>query len=96
MKSQIYLGIIVMNTPEGNIITTAEHTMALMLSMSRNISQKSWSQLMYFGHNSKSKMSKFLILVQKNSHFLIKIALLYVKTLSYMSIGGRISILSRD
>jgi len=32
-------GIIVMNTPEGNIITTAEHTMALMLSMSRNIPQ---------------------------------------------------------
>ena len=24
-------GIIVMNTPEGNVITTAEHTMALML-----------------------------------------------------------------
>ena len=32
-------GIIVMNTPEGNVITTAEHTMALMLSMSRNIPQ---------------------------------------------------------
>ena len=32
-------GIIVMNTPEGNIITTAEHAMALMLSMSRNIPQ---------------------------------------------------------
>ena len=30
-------GIIVMNTPEGNVITTAEHAMALMLSMSRNI-----------------------------------------------------------
>ena len=32
-------GIIVMNAPEGNIITTAEHTMALLLSMSRNIPQ---------------------------------------------------------
>jgi len=30
-------GIIVMNTPEGNVITTAEHTIALMLSLTRNI-----------------------------------------------------------
>lgn len=30
-------GIIVMNAPDGNMITTAEHAMALMLSMSRNI-----------------------------------------------------------
>lgn len=32
-------GIIVMNAPEGNVITTAEHTMALMLAMARNIPQ---------------------------------------------------------
>jgi D-3-phosphoglycerate dehydrogenase len=30
-------GIIVMNTPGGNTISTAEHTMALMLSLSRNV-----------------------------------------------------------
>jgi D-3-phosphoglycerate dehydrogenase len=30
-------GVIVMNTPEGNVITTAEHTIALMLSLTRNI-----------------------------------------------------------
>ncbi|GIX02918.1 MAG: hypothetical protein KatS3mg112_1855 [Thermogutta sp.] len=30
-------GIIVMNTPGGNTIATAEHTMALMLALSRNI-----------------------------------------------------------
>ncbi len=30
-------GIIVMNTPEGNVITTAEHTIAMMLALSRNI-----------------------------------------------------------
>ena len=35
-------GVIVMNAPEGNLITTAEHSMALLLSMSRNISQASW------------------------------------------------------
>ncbi|CAI2719082.1 phosphoglycerate dehydrogenase [Nitrospina watsonii] len=32
-------GIIVMNAPDGNMITTAEHAMALMMSMSRNIPQ---------------------------------------------------------
>ena len=30
-------GIVVMNTPGGNTISTAEHTIALMLAMSRNI-----------------------------------------------------------
>ncbi|MEC7641051.1 MAG: phosphoglycerate dehydrogenase [Nitrospinota bacterium] len=30
-------GIIVMNAPEGNLITTAEHAVALMLAMARNI-----------------------------------------------------------
>ncbi len=32
-------GIVVMNTPEGNTITTAEHTLALMMALSRNIPQ---------------------------------------------------------
>ncbi len=32
-------GIIVMNTPTGNTTSTAEHTMALMLALSRNIPQ---------------------------------------------------------
>ncbi len=31
------LGIVVMNTPAGNTISTAEHTMALLLGLSRNI-----------------------------------------------------------
>jgi D-3-phosphoglycerate dehydrogenase len=30
-------GIVVMNTPEGNTITTAEHAIALLMSMTRNI-----------------------------------------------------------
>jgi D-3-phosphoglycerate dehydrogenase len=30
-------GIIVMNTPAGNVITTAEHTIAMMMALSRNI-----------------------------------------------------------
>jgi D-3-phosphoglycerate dehydrogenase len=36
-------GIVVMNTPEGNMITTAEHAFALMMSLARNIPQASSS-----------------------------------------------------
>jgi D-3-phosphoglycerate dehydrogenase len=32
-------GIVVMNTPGGNTISTAEHTMALILSLARNVAQ---------------------------------------------------------
>ena len=32
-------GIVVMNTPEGNAITTAEHTISMLLALSRNIPQ---------------------------------------------------------
>lgn len=32
-------GIIVMNTPGGNVVTTAEHTVAMLLALSRNIPQ---------------------------------------------------------
>ena len=32
-------GIVVMNTPEGNTITTAEHTIGMMMALSRNIPQ---------------------------------------------------------
>jgi len=49
-------GIIVMNAPEGNVITTGEHAMALMLSMSRNIPQanqsmkgKEWAPKKFMG-----------------------------------------------
>jgi len=30
-------GVVVMNTPEGNVITTAEHSIAMILALSRNI-----------------------------------------------------------
>jgi D-3-phosphoglycerate dehydrogenase len=32
-------GIVVMNTPEGNTITAAEHTMAMIMALSRNVPQ---------------------------------------------------------
>jgi D-3-phosphoglycerate dehydrogenase len=36
-------GIVVMNTPEGNVITTAEHTVAMLMALSRNIHQATTS-----------------------------------------------------
>lgn len=36
-------GVVVMNTPEGNTITAAEHTMAMMMALSRNIPQATTS-----------------------------------------------------
>src|SRR6186997_902403 len=32
-------GVVVMNAPDGNTITTAEHTIALLVSLARNIPQ---------------------------------------------------------
>lgn len=32
-------GIVVVNTPDGNVVTTGEHTIAMMLALSRNIPQ---------------------------------------------------------
>ena len=40
------LGIVVMNTPDANTISAAEHTMALILALSRNVS---------YGHEGISK-----------------------------------------
>lgn len=49
-------GIVVMNTPGGNTLSTAEHTLALMLAMSRNIApayqalcQGNWDRKSYMG-----------------------------------------------
>ncbi len=39
VKAATARGIVVMNTPDGNTITTAEHTIALLVSMARNIPQ---------------------------------------------------------
>ncbi len=37
LETATRLGIVVMNTPGGNTISTAEHTIALMLALSRNV-----------------------------------------------------------
>ena len=50
------LGIVVMNTPAGNTLSTAEHTIAMMLAMSRNIApayqsliEHKWDRSKYMG-----------------------------------------------
>lgn len=48
-------GVIIMNTPFGNAITTAEHAMAMMLSLARHIPQASQST-----HEGKWEKSKFM------------------------------------
>ncbi len=47
-------GIIVMNTPDGNVVTTAEHAISMMLSLTRNIPQGTAS--LKAGHWDKKKL----------------------------------------
>ena len=48
-------GVVVMNTPYGNSITTAEHTIAMMFASARNIAQANLST-----HAGKWEKSKFM------------------------------------
>jgi len=56
-------GILVMNTPGGNTLSAAEHTMALMLAMSRNVVQAcnslksgAWDRKKYTGNQLNNKV----------------------------------------
>jgi len=55
-------GIVVMNAPEGNMITTAEHAISMMLALSRNIPQatismkaKKWEKKRFMGRELSNK-----------------------------------------
>ncbi len=55
-------GVLVMNTPGGNTLSAAEHTMALMLAMSRNVVQAcnslksgAWDRKKYMGNQLNNK-----------------------------------------
>src|ERR1035437_1072423 len=55
-------GVLVMNTPGGNAVSVAEHTMALMLAMARHISQADastragkWEKKKLMGHELRGK-----------------------------------------
>lgn len=56
-------GVLVMNTPGGNTLSAAEHTMALMLAMSRNVVQAcnslksgAWDRKKYTGNQLNNKV----------------------------------------
>ncbi|MHC5060265.1 MAG: phosphoglycerate dehydrogenase [Planctomycetota bacterium] len=56
-------GILVMNTPGGNTLSAAEHTMALMLSLSRNVvpacnslKDGAWDRKKYMGNQLNNKV----------------------------------------
>ncbi len=56
------LGIVVMNTPAGNTLSTAEHTLAMMLALSRNIApayqsliEGKWDRNRYMGSQLADK-----------------------------------------
>ena len=55
-------GVLVMNTPGGNAISVAEHTLALMLAMARHIPQASastcggkWEKKKFLGSELRGK-----------------------------------------
>jgi len=54
-ESATKAGIVVMNTPFGNSVTTAEHTISMMLSLARSIPEASEST-----HQGKWEKSKFM------------------------------------
>ena len=56
------LGIIVMNTPSGNTLSTAEHAFALMMALSRNLAPANqslvegrWDRKLYMGSQLADK-----------------------------------------
>jgi D-3-phosphoglycerate dehydrogenase len=61
-KAATRLGIVVMNTPAGNTLSTAEHTIAMMMALSRNIApayqslvEGKWDRNRYMGAQLASK-----------------------------------------
>ena len=62
VETATMLGIVVVNTPDGNTIAAAEHTMAMMLAMARNIPQADaslrqgqWNRSQYIGVELRNK-----------------------------------------
>src|SRR2546427_11806138 len=55
-------GIVVMNAPDGNTITTAEHTIALLVALARNVAQANssvkaakWERKKFIGAELRGK-----------------------------------------
>ncbi len=62
LEAATQAGVLVMNTPGGNAISVAEHTLALMLAMARHIAQANysmhagkWEKKKFMGHELRGK-----------------------------------------
>src|SRR5271169_539007 len=62
LEASTAAGVLVMNTPGGNAVSVAEHTLALMLSMARSIPQASastksgkWEKKKFLGNELRGK-----------------------------------------
>ena len=83
-------GIIVMNTPGGNTISTAEHTISMMLSLARNIPQADqslkkgeWNRKKYVGVELFEKTLGVLGLGKVGKEVAIRCASFGMKILAY-------------
>lgn len=83
-------GIIVANAPEGNMISAAEHTIAMMMSMSRNIPQanaslkaREWKRNKFMGVEVKGKTLGIIGLGRIGSEVAKRAAGLEMKLMGY-------------
>ncbi|MBN1588426.1 MAG: phosphoglycerate dehydrogenase [Pirellulales bacterium] len=83
-------GIVVMNTPGGNAISTAEHTIALMLAMSRNIApayasllEGRWDRELFLGKQLAGKTLGIVGFGQIGQAVAVRARALEMKVLGY-------------
>ncbi|NLO89801.1 MAG: phosphoglycerate dehydrogenase [Clostridia bacterium] len=83
-------GIIVVNAPEGNTIAAAEHTMAMMLALARNIPQAhnalingTWDRKTYMGVELRNKVLGVLGLGKIGSQVAKRSLAMEMKVLAY-------------
>jgi len=83
-------GIIVVNAPEGNTIAAAEHTMAMMLALARNIPQAhnalingTWDRKTYMGVELRNKVLGILGLGKIGSEVAKRSIAMEMKVLAY-------------
>lgn len=83
-------GIVVMNTPTGNTVSTAEHTMALMLALSRNIApayqsliEGRWDRKKYMGSQLAGKTLGIVGLGRIGQTIALRAQALEMRTIGY-------------
>ena len=71
-------GVVVMNAPDGNTITTAEHTIAMLVSLARSVPQASsslkagrWERKKFIGVELRERPSELLVLVESDAWLLL-------------------------